>query len=98
MLHGRLAPIRSAEYGIPVFGVWSSGVSQLTDRHGKVIATASYPGQGAMIAGPLDMSHSGKVPVDRWLAMGAVGITVGFVAFLIIGRIRRWSSDRGGFD
>jgi len=23
MLHGRMAPIRSAEYGIPTFGVWS---------------------------------------------------------------------------
>ena len=45
MLHGRMAPIRSAEYGIPTFGVWSCGESQLTDRFGRVIATAGYPGQ-----------------------------------------------------
>jgi apolipoprotein N-acyltransferase len=70
MLHGRLAPIRSAEYGIPTFGVWSSGVSQLTDRYGRVLATAGYPGQGQMIAGPFPLGPAGRVPPDRWLAPG----------------------------
>ena len=31
-LHARVAPIRSAEYGIPIFRVASSGISQWTDR------------------------------------------------------------------
>ena len=61
MLHGRLAPVRSAEYGIPTFGVWSSGVSQLVDSRGCVIATAGYPGQGEMIAGPFELGGSGRV-------------------------------------
>ena len=65
MLHGRLATIRSAEYGIPTFGVWSSGVSQLTDRSGKVIAAGEYPGQGDMISGPFDLGRAGGFhPID----------------------------------
>src|SRR2546430_7740250 len=37
MLHSRVQPLRSAEYGIPTFGIWSSGISQLTDRHGRIL-------------------------------------------------------------
>ncbi|HEX3356792.1 MAG TPA: nitrilase-related carbon-nitrogen hydrolase [Tepidisphaeraceae bacterium] len=87
MLHGRMAPIRSAEYGIPVFSVWSSGVSQLTDRFGSVIATAGYPGQGEMIAGPLNLGQPGRVPPDRWLAMAATMGTGVFIAYLVVRRI-----------
>ncbi len=82
MLHGRVAPVRSAEYGIPVFGVWSSGVSQLTDRYGRIIATAGYPGHNATISGPLDLRQPGHIPPDRLLA---VAMTIGsglFVACL----------------
>jgi apolipoprotein N-acyltransferase len=66
MLHGRMAPVRSAEYNIPTFSVWSSGVSQLTDRFGRLIATAPYPGQGEMIAGPMDLRNPGRGPRRRW--------------------------------
>lgn len=83
MLHGRLAPIRAAEYGIPVFGVWSSGKSQLTDRCGQVIATAGYPGQGDMIAGPFDLAAAGHIPWDRYLALGASYFVGGLVLFFM---------------
>ncbi|HVT88023.1 MAG TPA: nitrilase-related carbon-nitrogen hydrolase [Tepidisphaeraceae bacterium] len=93
MLHGALAPIRSAEYGVPVFSVWSSGVSQLTGQHGKTIATAGYPGQGEMIAGRFDLSQVGHLPPDRWLAWAAVVITGQLVLFFAIqslgARLRR---------
>jgi apolipoprotein N-acyltransferase len=89
MLHGRMAPTRSAEYGIPAFGVWSSGVSQLTDRTGRVIATAGYPGQGDMISGPFDLAAPGRVPMDRWLAMGCTIGTGMFVVWLAIDRMIR---------
>jgi apolipoprotein N-acyltransferase len=86
-LHGRMAPVRSAEYGIPVFSVWSSGVSQLTDRQGRVIATAGYPGQGETIAGQLDLSREGHVPYDRPFAWAAVAITAGLIIYFIaVGR------------
>jgi apolipoprotein N-acyltransferase len=82
MLHGRLAPIRAAEYGIPVFGVWSSGVSHLTDRYGRVIATAGFPGQGAFISGPFDLGAPGRVPPDRMLAVAMMFGTGLFAAYL----------------
>ena len=88
-LHGRLAPVRSAEYGIPVFGVWSSGESQLTDRAGHVIASAGYPGDGEQIAGPFDVSGAGHVPPDRPVAWAAVGVTAATVLALLIGRFAR---------
>jgi apolipoprotein N-acyltransferase len=89
-LHGRLAPIRSAEYGIPTFGVWSSGVSQLIDARGQVIASASYPGQGEMIAGPFPLRAPGRVPPDRWLARGASAGTGLFIVYVLVCGIRQW--------
>ena len=96
MLHGRLAPIRAAEYGIPVFGVWSSGVSQLTDRFGRVIATAGYPGQRAMIAGPFDLHGPGRIPPDRMLAYAAMIGTGLLILYLIGCRFRDFRNRRPG--
>jgi apolipoprotein N-acyltransferase len=87
MLHGRLAPVRCAEYGIPEFGVWSSGVSQLTDRYGRVVATAGYPGQGEMIAGPLDLESPGHIPPDRPFAIACMAVTFFFIFYLAAQKI-----------
>ena len=94
MLHGRVQPVRSAEYGIPTFGVWSSGVSQLTDRHGRVIATAGYPGQGDTITGPFDLSHPGHIPPDRLPAQLAMFATAVFAAYSLLSQLwRAWSKS-----
>ncbi|HEX3600405.1 MAG TPA: nitrilase-related carbon-nitrogen hydrolase [Lacipirellulaceae bacterium] len=87
-LHGRVQPIRSAEYGIPTFGVWSSGISQLTDRYGRVVASAGYPGQGETLAGSFDLSHAGHVPPDRVLGWITLAGTVAFVGYLAIQSVR----------
>jgi apolipoprotein N-acyltransferase len=94
MLHGRLAPIRAAEYGIPVFGVWSSGESQLIDRHGHVIATAGYPGPGEMIAGPFDVPNvAGHVPLDRYPALAAsIFADALFIYFFASEMMTRWKN------
>ena len=34
-LHARIAPVRATEYGLPIFRVASSGISQLVDRAGQ---------------------------------------------------------------
>jgi apolipoprotein N-acyltransferase len=75
-LHSRVAPIRAAEYGIPIFRVASSGISQLVTRGGRVIASAPFPGEGEIIGGPLPLSAKPRLPLDRWLAPACVGITV----------------------
>ena len=83
-LHTRIAPARATEYGLPVFRVASSGISQMVDRAGQVMATAPCPGEGATLAGTLEMRGVGIRPLDRWLAPFAVGLTavviIGFVA------------------
>lgn len=89
MLHSRVQPVRSAEYGIPTFGVWSSGVSQLTDRYGRIVATAGYPGQGDVISGSFDLSRAGRIPPDRSLAMASLAATGLFIVYLIRQRFRR---------
>jgi apolipoprotein N-acyltransferase len=87
MLHGRLAPVRAAEYGIPTFGVWSSGVSQLTDRFGTVVAKGGYPGQGDIVAGPLDLGRAGRVPPDRLFAVTMTVITGLVAVYLLLTQI-----------
>src|SRR5262249_35811107 len=70
-LHARVAPVRAAEYGIPVFRVASSGISQLIESGGRTRASAPCPGEGAMLAGVLEMPDRGHLPFDRWLAPSA---------------------------
>ena len=91
-LHARVAPIRSAEYGVGIFRVSSSGISQCTDRLGRVVAKAGFPGQGEIIFGNLALAPGrGTLPLDRWLAPLSLGITMTFVVWLIITRYLRRS-------
>ena len=77
-----MGPTRAAEYGVPVFSVWSSGESQLIDRSGRIIARAGYPGQGETLAGPLDLRAAGHIPPDRWLAKACTIFTGGIIVWL----------------
>jgi apolipoprotein N-acyltransferase len=91
-LHARIAPVRAAEYGLPIFRVASSGISQLVDRSGRVRATAPCPGDGATIAGTLEMRGGGRRPLDRWLAPFATAVTAAVIVWL---SIRRGPRSRG---
>jgi apolipoprotein N-acyltransferase len=71
-LHARVAPVRAAEYGVPIFRVASSGISQLIDASGQAVATAGFPGGGAMLAGRFTLGAPGVLPFDRWLGPVAV--------------------------
>jgi len=92
-LHGRVAPMRAAEYGLPVFRVASSGISQLVNAHGDVEASAPFPGENATLAGPLRLGKAGLVPIDRWVAPQSAALT-GFLALSLavpaLWRPRRW--------
>lgn len=74
-LHARVAPVRAAEYGIPIFRLASSGISQCVDARGQVLATAPFPGEGATISGTLDLKKLGSLPLDRVIAPLSVGAT-----------------------
>jgi apolipoprotein N-acyltransferase len=67
-LHALVAPLRSSEYGVPIFRVASSGISQLVDAMGRVKATAPCPGNGTMLSGIMELKSPGRLPLDRWLA------------------------------
>jgi apolipoprotein N-acyltransferase len=84
-LHARVAPVRAAEYGVPIFRLASSGVSQSVDRSGKVTASAPFPGPGLTLSGELTLGPPGTLPVDRWLAPLATvvtGLTTGWLVFM----------------
>ena len=67
-LHGRIAPTRATESGVPIFRLASSGISQLVNRSGKVLRSAPFPGDGAVMEGQLEIRHRGRLPADHWLA------------------------------
>lgn len=95
-LHAMVAPIRAAEYGLPVFRVASSGISQITDARGGVIASAAYPGQNDLIYGTLELPAKGTLPLDTLLAPLATAIA-GAVLLLcaLPNRLwRRWTGER----
>jgi len=75
-LHARVTPVRAAEYGIPIFRVASSGLSQLVAPNGRVLASAPFPGQGEVIGGALPLTARPRLPLDRRLAPVCVAITV----------------------
>ncbi|HOW66308.1 MAG TPA: nitrilase-related carbon-nitrogen hydrolase [Candidatus Paceibacterota bacterium] len=67
-LHGRMGPMRAREYGLPVFRLCSSGISQIIDANGALLASAPFPGQASIIQGELFLKGSGRIPWDHWLA------------------------------
>jgi apolipoprotein N-acyltransferase len=83
-LHARVAPIRAAEYGIPIFRMASSGISQLTDSAGRVVAKVDAPGQHRMIHGFMAIQNPGSVPPDRWLAPFSTCATVVLIVVLCV--------------
>ena len=83
-LHARVAPMRAAEYGVPVFRLASSGISQCVNASGREEDTAPMPGDGAMLFGKLGMPKSGSLPWDRVIAPLSVGVTCIIILWLTL--------------
>jgi apolipoprotein N-acyltransferase len=83
-LHARIAPMRAAEYAVPVFRLCSSGISQFADQTGRVLDSAPFPGQGAILSAQMQLSTRGRMPPDRWLALSSVGLTAALSAWLAL--------------
>jgi apolipoprotein N-acyltransferase len=84
-LHARVARVRAAEYGIPIFRVASSGISQLVYGSGIEPATAGFPGQNEMLSGKMPINQPGSLPIDRWLGPASVGVS-GLIILLLVAR------------
>ena len=74
-LHGRIGPVRAAEYRIPIFRVCSSGISQIISANGHVEASSPFPGEGETITGTLLLPSKGRLPWDCWITPAAIGVT-----------------------
>ena len=67
-LHSRVAPVRAAEYGIPIFRLASSGISQAVSGGGIVVAQIPFGKSGEFFSAQLRLSSRGSLPLDRYLA------------------------------
>lgn len=83
-LHSRVAPVRAAEYGVPIFRVASSGISQAVTGGGSVVAQTSIPGNGEIFSAQLRLPMRGALPLDRWLAPFCTGATGVVTAALLL--------------
>ncbi len=83
-LHARVAPVRAMEYGVPIFRVASSGISQLIDARGRTLSSASTPGDGEIFGGRMTLTTQGSLPADRHLAPAASAVTplIGLLALV----------------
>jgi apolipoprotein N-acyltransferase len=94
LLHGRIAPMRAAEYGVPVFRVCSSGISQFIDANGSLRASAPFPGDGTMLSAELELPDRGRIPPDRCLARLCVLVVVGLAGWFAFQAARQKLKNR----
>ena len=90
-LHSRVAPVRAAEYGVPIFRVASSGISQAVTGGGQVIAQTSVGGYGEIFSAQLRLPRQGSIPLDRYLAPLCTGVT-GLVTTILL--LLAWRDKR----
>jgi apolipoprotein N-acyltransferase len=94
-LHARIGPWRAAEYGVPVCRLCSSGISQMVDAQGRIVASAPFPGPNAILSAQLALPKQGRIPLDRWVARLAVLVVVAFGFFSLAGAVKPWLSSLG---
>jgi apolipoprotein N-acyltransferase len=85
-LHALIGPTRAAEYGVPIFRLASSGISQAISAQGKTLASAEYPGQDAMLFSSMTPTISATLPLDRQVAPICVAAVIFFVFWSVIPR------------
>jgi apolipoprotein N-acyltransferase len=90
-LHSRVAPVRAAEYGIPIFRVASSGISQAVTGYGKLVAQTSMPGNGEIFSAKLRLPLHGSLLLDRYLAPLCTAVTGIVLAVLLFST---WKAKR----
>jgi apolipoprotein N-acyltransferase len=87
-LHALIAPTRAAEYGVPIFRLASSGISQAITAQGKTIATAPFPGDNAILAATVHPATKPTFPLDRYFAL-LCSITSLITLVLVFGKPNR---------
>ncbi len=93
-LHALVAPVRATEYGIPIFRLASSGISQAVDSHGVTTATAPFAGERKQIFATFNPAAHGSLPLDRYFAPFSVAITAIVLVILCMRKLRRKISGK----
>jgi apolipoprotein N-acyltransferase len=88
-LHARVAPVRAAEYGVPIFRVASSGISQGVSRFGLTQASAPFPGEGEMLSFTTRLVQRSSLPPDRLLAPLCLCVTGIFILRTLMEALQR---------
>jgi apolipoprotein N-acyltransferase len=88
-LHARVGSARAAEYRVPVVRVASSGISQIVEQSGRVIASAPFPGEEAQLFGKVFLPDQGRLPLDRRVAPLMTVIAGAFGGWLLIRSIMK---------
>lgn len=83
-LNARMSRLRVLEYGVPLFRVASSGISQVLNERGELLASAPFPGPGARLAAEWPLRRGGgRVPWDSVLAPLCLSMTAAVLIGLI---------------
>jgi apolipoprotein N-acyltransferase len=85
-LHSRIAPMRAAEYALPVFRLCSSGISQYADSGGRVLNSAPFPGEGATMNAQMQLVSRGRMPPDRLPALLSAAFALALSVYLAVNR------------
>jgi apolipoprotein N-acyltransferase len=83
-LHARVAPVRAAEYGVPIFRLASSGISQAVTGSGQVVAQTTVFGNGDILSAQLRLPPEGTLPLDRMIAPVCTGFTALILVWLLV--------------
>lgn len=86
-LHYRVAPVRAAEYGVPIFRLASSGISQAVRADGEVEAQTKVFGSGDVLTAEFHLPAHGSRPVDRFVAPVCT-IAAGLLTLMLLRRNR----------
>jgi apolipoprotein N-acyltransferase len=97
-LHARIGPLRAREYGVPIFRIGSSGISQNIEPTGRVPAALPFPGQEQTLAATLHLPKITRLPLDHWLAPACSILSGAFLAFTCLrptrmGRMRETTAS-----
>lgn len=93
-LHALVAPVRAAEYGLPIFRVASSGISQSVRSDGHVSSMAPFPGEGAPLFAEIQLPSHGSLPLDRILAPICVAVTAVTAIAALLAATGNWLPRR----
>lgn len=88
-LHARMAPLRAAEYQVPIVRVASSGISQWVDRAGAVVASAPCSEDLHWVVAQVEIRGAGRRPWDRWWGPICTAVTGLLIAWLALPRTLR---------